>query len=67
MDENKYFVMDETDAPYEDGERPVERTADDDMFLIRMAEKYGLEFKPDSHLGELKRQIKNCDENVRGN
>ena len=37
--------MDETDAPYENGESPYHRTLEDDLFLIKLTEKYGLEQK----------------------
>ncbi len=57
MEDNKFMLMDETDAPYEKGERPCERTLEDDIFILEMAKKYNLEFKPDSRLGKLNNQI----------
>lgn len=46
-----HLVMDESDAPYEDGQ--YVRTRADDLSLLRLAKKYGLEFKPGSRLAKL--------------
>ena len=48
-----YYVMDETDAPYENGENPFPRTKEDDLFLLKIAKENGLELKKDSHLYNL--------------
>lgn len=52
MDRMRY-VMDETDAPYEDGENPFPRTKEDDLFLLKIAKEHGLELKKDSDLYNL--------------
>lgn len=47
------IVMDETDAPYEEGKSTYKRTLDDDLFLVKMAERDGLEFKPEGRLAKI--------------
>lgn len=49
------IVMDESDAPYEDGQ--YTRTLEDDMSLVRLAKKCGLEFIPGSDLDKLSRSM----------
>ena len=41
-EEKMYLVADETSAPYEDWENPFTRTAEDDAFDLKVAEKFGL-------------------------
>lgn len=36
-------LQDETDAPYEDWERPIQRTKEDEEFEHEFAKKYGFE------------------------
>lgn len=36
-------LQDETDAPYEDWERPIQRTKEDEKFEREFAPKYGFE------------------------
>ena len=36
------YVMDETSAPYEDGENPFVRTKEDDEFVEKIIAKYHL-------------------------
>lgn len=55
--DKEYFVMDETDAPFEENNLPYKRTAQDDLFLIKMAEKFNLELDPESELCQLKQSI----------
>lgn len=52
-----YDVMDESDAPYLPGQRPIPRTEQDDIELLKIAEKYNLELKPDSELYRLKKEL----------
>lgn len=52
MEEKLYLVMDESDAPYEDNE--YEQTMEDNLALLDLAEKHGLEIDPTSELGKLK-------------
>ena len=47
--------MDESDAPYEDGE--YTRTLEDDLIAVRFAKKYGLEFIPGTDLDRLYRSV----------
>lgn len=49
------ILMDESDAPYEDGQ--YTRTLEDDISLVRLAKKYGLEFIPGSDLDKLSRSM----------
>ena len=48
-----HLVMDESDAPYEEGE--YTRTLEDDILLVRFAKEHGLEFIPGSDLDKLSR------------
>lgn len=50
-----YLVMDESDAPYEEGE--YTRTPEDDMSIVRLAKKCGLEFIPGTDLDRLYRSV----------
>ncbi len=50
-----HLVMDESDAPYEEGE--YTRTLEDDLLAIQFAKKYGLEFIPGSDLDKLSRAL----------
>ena len=50
-----YLVMDESDAPYEEGQ--YTRTLEDDISIVRLAKKCGLEFIPGSDLDKLSRSI----------
>lgn len=50
-----HLVMDESDAPYEEGE--YTRTLEDDLRAIQFAKKYGLEFIPGSDLDKLSRTL----------
>ena len=50
-----HLVMDESDAPYEEGE--YTRTLEDDLLAIQFAKKYGLEFIPGSDLDKLSRTL----------
>lgn len=52
-----HVVMDESDAPYEEGQ--YTRTLEDDISLVRLAKKYGLEFIPGSDLDKLSRSTDN--------
>lgn len=47
MNENQelQYYMDESAAPYEDGENPYERTKEDDEFDKEMIKKYQLHMK----------------------
>ena len=49
------IVMDESAPPYEDGQ--YTRTLEDDMSLVRLAKKCGLEFIPGSDLDKLSRSM----------
>lgn len=51
-----YLVMDETDAPYNENEVTFSR--DDDASLVRFALNHGMEFKEDSPLGLLAKEVK---------
>lgn len=42
---NLRYYMDETSAPYEDGECPFVRTENDDQFDAYLIKKYGLILK----------------------
>ncbi len=59
MSKNTHYLMDETDAPYEDGERPFPRIIEDDLFLLKLVEENELELKEDSYLYKLLQKIKN--------
>ena len=50
-----HLVMDESDAPYEEGE--YTRTLEDDLRAIQFAKKYGLEIIPGSDLDKLSRTL----------
>ena len=56
--EATYFLMDESDAPYEDWEIPYKRTMEDHLGLLKMVHKmylkYGFELKDDSGLLQLR-------------
>lgn len=54
-EQSLYLVMDEPDAPYEDGE--YTRTLEDDMSIVRLAKKCGLEFIPGTDLDRLYRSV----------
>ena len=55
LNESKeYFIMDEIDAPFEENNLPYIRTVQDDLFLVKLAEKYNLELDPESDLYQLK-------------
>ena len=57
MSEKKeYFVHDETDAPYENGYSPYRKGEEDDLYLHEIAQKYNIDFKPDSYFANLKKQ-----------
>lgn len=56
MSEKVYYLMDETDAPYENNERPIPRTKEDDLFMLKLVKKYGLELKKDSDLYKLSQE-----------
>lgn len=51
------IVMDESDAPYEEGQ--YTRTLNDDLLAIQFAKEYGLEFIPGSDLDKLSRSMDN--------
>lgn len=44
-EEKLYLVADETAAPYEDWENPFTRIEEDDVFDLKVAEKFGLVLK----------------------
>lgn len=54
-EQSMHLVMDESDAPYEEGQ--YTRTLDDDLLAIRLAKEYGLKFIPGSDLDKLSRSI----------
>lgn len=54
-EQSLHLVMDESDAPYEDGE--YTRTLEDDLIAVRFAKKYGLEFIPGTDLDKLYRSV----------
>lgn len=59
MNKNAHYIMDETDAPYENGERPFPRTKEDDLFLLKIVKEHGLELKKDSDLYKLLQEESN--------
>ena len=46
--------MDEMDTPFEENNLPYKRTVQDDLFLVKLAEKYNLVLDPVSDLCQLK-------------
>lgn len=54
-EQQMHLVMDESDAPYGDGQ--YTRTLEDDLSIIRLAKKYNLEFIPESRLAKLSRTM----------
>ena len=55
LNESKeYFIMDEIDAPFEENNLPYKRTVQDDLYLVKLAEKFNLELDPGSDLCQLK-------------
>lgn len=54
-EQHLHLVMDESDAPYEDGQ--YIRMLEDDLIAVRFAKEYGLEFTPGSRLAELSRAM----------
>ena len=46
-----YLVMDDTGAPYKDGEYTP--TLEEDLISLRIAQKYGIKFIPGSHLDRI--------------
>ena len=55
--EKEYFIMDETDTPFEEDNLPYKRTIQDDLFLVKLAEKFNLELDPESDLYRLKQSM----------
>lgn len=49
-DNTEYYLMDETDIPYEEGQTPYQRTIKDDLLLIKFAKDNSLELKNDGPL-----------------
>ena len=57
MNQYKNYVMDETDAPYDEADRPVPRTLNDDLFLLKIVEEKGLELRENSYLSEINEHV----------
>lgn len=58
LNESKeYFIIDEMDALFEENNLPYKRTVQDDLFLVKLAEKYNLELDPESDLCQLKQSV----------
>lgn len=57
MEENEYFVMDETDAPYDLDNLPYTRSLTDDLFLVKLTEGRGAEFDEKTDLYALMQSI----------
>lgn len=45
--------IDESDAPYKEGERPYPRTLQDDLLLLKIIEENNWELEPNSKLAKL--------------
>ena len=58
MSKRLYAVFDESDSPFLPGERPYPRTEEDDIALVRLAESQGLEFKKESYLTKLQKELR---------
>lgn len=56
LEKKEYFVQDETDAPYEDGDFPYEKSEEDDLYLLEIAQEHGLDFKQDSYFANLRKK-----------
>lgn len=54
---NEYFIMDETDAPFDEDNLPYERTVREDLITIAIAEKQKLEFKEESYIYRLQQAV----------
>ncbi len=48
INDSDLFLMDETDAPYKEGE--YKRTLEDDIVLLNIVKRDGLELEPESRL-----------------
>ena len=55
MSKKTHIEIDETDAPYKEGERPFPRTKDDDLLLLKIVEENKWELLPDSELAQLQK------------
>lgn len=51
----EYFVMDESDAPYTEAE--FHRTTEDDLTLLEIVKRDGLELDPNSRLYTVGKQL----------
>ena len=62
MDKRTCIEIDETDIPYKEGERPVSRTKDDDLLLLKIVEENNFELLSDSDLAQLQKgkKCKKC-------
>ena len=54
--ERLHMVMDESDAPFEEGECPYERTIKNDLIMLEIYKSMGLELKADSDLAKLEKE-----------
>lgn len=52
---NLHFLMDETDAPYNENE--IQYGREDDLQLVKFAKENGLVFEPETPLGQLFKKI----------
>lgn len=53
MKEQLFYFVEESDAPYNENESPYQRTIEDDLLLVKLANKNGDTFKRNSTLGKL--------------
>ena len=60
QEQKLHIVMDESDAPYKDGE--YTRILEDDLISLRIAKKYGLEFEPGSRLDRISKMMDKAPE-----
>ena len=53
MKDDLYYFTSEEGAPYNEGESPYNRTIDDDLLLVKLANECGDRFSPNSPLGKI--------------
>ena len=49
----EYYLMNDEDAPFKEGENPYPHSVEDDLLLVEIAKKRGLVFKPGTYLDKI--------------
>ena len=53
MLEREYYLMNDEDTPFKEGENPYPHSVEDDLLLVDIAKKRGLVFKPGTYLDKI--------------